>query len=100
MLTIEHLDLTSLHTLACFIGVPLCLYVMQVNGQVDRLLGYSKFASQMTRFSMALIGISLMWAAAYPSSKGGWQPWPPDVLIILAIDLALFMRSVTIAIRW
>ena len=94
-----HINLTFVHTIACFFGAGLCVYVMQMNGHVDRMLGYSKLAANLSRLSLVLLAVCLMWASAYPSATG-WQPWLPDVVIILVVDFGLFMRAITIAIRW
>lgn len=93
-----HVNLTLVHTLGCFFGAGVCVYVTQMNGHVDRLLGYSKFAAGLTRLSLVLLGLSLVWSA-YPGVERN-PPWLSDVLIVLAIDFGLFMRAVTIALRW
>lgn len=93
-----NINITLVHTIACFFGAGLCVYITQMNGHVDRILGYSKFAAGLTRVSLVLMGLSLMWAT-YPGIERT-EPWLSDDLVILALDFCLFMRAVTIALRW
>ena len=62
---LERLDLSTIHTIGCFIGVGLSLYVMQMNSHVDELLGYNKTGMFLGRASIGLIGIAMMWAARW-----------------------------------
>lgn len=95
---LDNLNWTWIHTVACFVGGGLALAVMQMNGHIDRMLDYSKLATVAGRISNGMLGIALMWAANYPYTKG-WQPWPPDVLVILTIDCCLLMRVIAIISR-
>jgi hypothetical protein len=94
----DSVDLTGVHFLACLFGVILCVYVMQL-----MMAGAIQFhddcviAYHVRRTALMLLALAMCWALTYSSNKG-WQPWPPDVLIVISIDLML-AAGVIVALR-
>ncbi len=44
------------------------------------------------------IALALLWSLAYSETKG-WQPWPPDLAIIITIIALLMVRGAAIHAR-
>ena len=84
--------------MGCFLGVILCVIVMQLIST-----GVIKFAENCPtayygrRLALLLLALSLCWAGDYSTTKG-WQPWPPDLAIVIAIDL-MMATSVLVTLR-
>lgn len=73
---------------AALFGIALCLWVMQLvfSGAVGH--ERSGVVRQVRGLALAMLAFALVWSLAY-ADDNKWQPWPPDVLIITAIDLFL-----------
>lgn len=101
-MNIEHLlegiDLTGLHTMLTVAGSLLAVYVMQLTHYEAEDFVDPWIVRKMRRFSLALIALAFLWSAAFSLSRQ-WQPWPPEILLIFAIDLALVIRMVAIWAR-
>lgn len=83
---IESFDLRVLHAILCLTGVLGCVYVMQLFG-THQIGGpsISPVLESARRVMLACIGLSFLWMLSFALDKG-WQPWPPMLLTIAAID--------------
>jgi hypothetical protein len=95
----EQVNLIPIHATACMAGCFLSLAVMQISGHHDQEFGDSRCVSYLRRFSLCSLGLTLLWAASYSATKG-WQPWLPDVAVIITIDIFLIVRTATVLVRW
>ena len=80
------------HNVFCLLGVFLCLYVMQLwsSGAIQQ---DHPVIMQCRRGAMIVLALALLWSLSYAYDKA-WDPWPADVLIVIAVDA---MLAVTIA---
>ena len=86
---VESLDLTAIYLILCIIGILLCLYVMQLFAiGVLEMIGDPPSAFWARRSGLAIVALSLCWCLFYSIQKG-WQPWPPDLLLVAGLDLLL-----------
>ena len=82
-------DLAAFHFVACLVGVIMAIYVMQLwtRGAVV-FENDCWFARHSRRFSLLILALSMLWSLAYAATKG-WEPWPPYLGMLVAIDLFL-----------
>lgn len=95
---LEGIDLNGIHLILTIFGGLLAVYVMQLThheaeDEVDPWV-----VRKFRRFSLVMLSLSMWWSAYYSLSHQ-WQPWPPEVLLVFAIDLALVIRMVAIWAR-
>ena len=95
---LESIDFIPLHFAFCLAGALLCIAVMQLSTRHGDLLGENHFQIILRRVALTGLGLALLWASSYSATKG-WQPWPPDVLIIAVLDVVLGIRMVSILLR-
>ena len=86
---LDGIDLSGVHFAACLMGALMAIYVMQLwsHGSLE-LQGDCFVAKYARRFSLLILTLSMLWSIAYSTTKG-WQPWPPDLFGLLAVDLFL-----------
>lgn len=79
--------------LLALLGIALSLWVMQLvfTGAVGH--EQNRAVRQVRAFALGLLAFSLCWSLAYADDMR-WQPWPPTVLIITAIDVFLIATVV------
>jgi hypothetical protein len=53
---------------------------------------------KIRRIALALLALSLCWSVTY-SYAHAWQPWPPELALIAAINLTLMIRIAAIWAR-
>lgn len=86
----EQIDLRSIHWIASFIGVFLCIYAMQMwstglIGDIEKCVS----VNGLRRAALWVLALAFLWSLGYADLHSTWQPWPPDLLVILAVDLFL-----------
>lgn len=95
---LEGFDLTAAHTVLALLGAFLSVYVMQLThyeAEDDVDPPALRFAR---RFALALMAWAMLWSLSYSETKN-WQPWPAQVLTIMAADAILFIRAIAIKAR-
>lgn len=96
---LESCNLVWLHSLLCLIGAVLGIIVMQMTSHLDDEVGEDPiWVIYVRRISMWLLVGSLMWCWSYALTKG-WQPWPAYVALLMALDVSLTIRALTVRIR-
>lgn len=87
---IESFDLRGLHWAVSFIGVMLCVYAMQTWGS-GVVAGDDQFTivNWMRRIALWLLALAFLWDLSYADIHSHWQPWPPDLAAIMAVDIFL-----------
>jgi hypothetical protein len=92
------IDLTGIHLILTLFGGLLAVYVMQLTHYEAEDFVDPWIVRTMRRLSLALISASMFWSAWY-SMTHQWAPWPPEVILIFAINLGLVIRMVAIWAR-
>jgi hypothetical protein len=95
---LEGIDLTALHTILTVAGALLAVYVMQLTHYEAEDMVDPWIVRKMRRLSLALIALAQLGSALYSLSHQ-WSPWPPELLLIFAVNLALVIRMVAIWAR-
>ena len=95
---LEGHDLTGLHTLAALFGVLVAIHLMQLSWHSVEDQQDAPWVRWLHRFGLAFTAMTMLWSVNYAEVKH-WQPWPADVFIIIAVDLALAIRALTLHLR-
>jgi len=95
---LESSDLTTLHTILTIAGMFLAVYVMQLTSYVNEDHRDSVTLRWGRRASLMFIALAFLWSLSYSQTKG-WQPWPPEVALILAIITMMAVRAIAIHAR-
>lgn len=87
---LERIDLRGIHWIASFVGVLLCVYAMQ-KWSDGIISGDYKFpwVNWTRRVALWMVALSLLWDMFYEGYHQAWQPWAPDLAIIIAVDIFL-----------
>ncbi len=95
---LESYDLTGLHTLAALFGVLAAIHLMQLSWHSTEDQQDPDWVRWLHRFGLAFTALTMLWSINYAEIKH-WQRWPADVFIIIAVDLALAIRALTLHLR-
>jgi predicted acyltransferase len=93
---LESLDLLPLQTVLSITGALLAIYAMQLPH--SRPYGELWPARLVRRFGVALVAGGMLWSVRYAMYQG-WQPWPPYILILIGINLALLAAIISDSTR-
>jgi hypothetical protein len=95
---LEGADLTVAHTMLALVGFFLSVYVMQLT-HWEAEDDVDPPAIRLVRRAVhAVLAWSMLWSLSYSQSKG-WQPWPAELMMMVAIDVILIIRVVAIKAR-
>jgi cell division protein FtsW (lipid II flippase) len=95
---LEGTDLRLLHTVLAMFGFFVSVYVMQ-STQWEAEDGEDPASIRfMRRIAYALLAWAFLWSVSYADTKN-WQPWPCEMMTIVAIDLILVIRALAIRAR-
>ena len=95
---LEGLDLSTLHTVLCLVGALLAVYQMQLISHEHEDHVDPKFLQWGRRISLMLLAISLLGLVLYADARQ-WQPWPPQIGLVLAVIAMLGVRILAIHAR-
>jgi len=95
---LESFDLTVIHTILTIAGMLLAIYVMQLTSYVNEDFKDPWHIRWSRRASLAFIALALLWSLSYSQTKS-WQPWPPEVALIMAIIMMMAVRAFAIHAR-
>lgn len=86
----ETMNLRGIHWGACFVGVVLCVYTMQAwSTGIIGSMSSNPIVGNIRRGALWLMALSFLWALGYAEHHPTWQPWPPDLMAIIAVDIFL-----------
>lgn len=96
---LEHCDLTFLLGVLAVIGFFLAVYVNQLTHYEAEDSSDPWWIKVVFRpLSYITLALSFLWVLSYGQAHD-WQPWPPMLMMILAIDMILFIRALAIKAR-
>lgn len=95
---LETTDLTSSHTILALFGAGLSVYVMALTSYEREDINDPVWLQWFRRLYLGMGALALLWSISYSTTKG-WQPWPPEVCLILAWISMLSGRTAAIHIR-
>jgi hypothetical protein len=88
---LEGIDLSGFHSLICIFGALLAVYVMQLTHHEEEDAADPWIIRNSSRIALTMIAIALLWSVYYSLGRN-WQPWPPQILLVMGIDFALALR--------
>jgi cell division protein FtsW (lipid II flippase) len=83
---LEHADLRTAHAIAAIGGMMLSVLSMYNINPNFRMVTHYAY-----RVGFACIALALLWIFSYAQEKN-WQPWPPQIALMAAVDYFLFVR--------
>jgi len=86
MFDTTQIDLLPVQTFLSITGALLAIYAMQLPHSLP--VGELWYARLSRRLGVALVAGGMLWSVRYAFYQG-WQPWPPYILVLLGINLAL-----------
>lgn len=95
---LEGLDLTTVHTILTIAGMFLAVYVMQLTSHVNEDHNDPLVLRWGRRASLASVALALLWSLSYSQTKG-WQPWPPELALVVSVIAILGVRAIAIHAR-
>lgn len=95
---VDGLDLRSVHAIATLLGAILPIYVAQLWGRGELTKIEPPVFMHTRRWGLIALALGNVWSLLYSDQKG-WQPWPPHLAIIIAIDVMLVSTVLSAAIR-
>ena len=95
---LDGVDIRGAHFVVCLLGSLMALYVMQLwsHGAIVAP-GECQVSYYLRRVALWIVSLAMLWSLAYQSTKG-WEPWPPDMFVLIGIDLFL-ASSIIVAVR-
>lgn len=97
-LALESVDLSSLHTSLTIVGAMLAVYVMTLTSYEHEDAKDPTWLRWARRSVLALMAWSFLWSLSYSETKN-WQPWPPELLMIVSMIGYLSVRASAIHAR-
>jgi uncharacterized membrane protein AbrB (regulator of aidB expression) len=102
MTAVDHalvgVDLNGIFAALSMIGTMLSAALMQVTWHSEGAYNDSMWLRWIRRFAIMCIGLALAWTLSYSLARE-WQPWPPMVALVLALNVNFAIRIVTIKLR-
>lgn len=95
---LEGLDLTGAHTFLALYGCFVCVYVMQLVVHEGEDRDDPWIVKNGRRFWLMMLALGFLWSISYAQGHK-WQPWPPELVILIAIDMLLTVRVLAIWAR-
>lgn len=95
---LEGRDLSTLHTALTLIGAGLAIYVMQLTSHEHEDAPDPVWVQWVRRIVLGGIAMAFLWNLNYAHTKD-WQPWPPELALMVATIGQLFVRAVAIHLR-
>ena len=97
---LESFDLRSVHLIASLLGALLCVYTMQLwstglIGDIEKCVTING----LRRLALWAMSLAFIWQVGYAEYHPAWQPWPPDLAALLAIDIFMIATSAGAYVR-
>jgi hypothetical protein len=92
---LEDWDLSLVLMTLAMLGFFLAVYVNQLTHYEAEDHNDPWFIRMMRNAAYMMLAWGFLWTLSYANAKG-WQPWPPVILIIVAVDIILFNRALAI----
>ncbi len=89
---LESFDLLPLQTVLSITGALLAIYAMQLPHAQP--FGELWPARLVRRLGVAMVAGGMLWSVRYAFYQG-WQPWPPYLLVLAGINMALLATIIT-----
>lgn len=93
---LDGVDLSAVHTILALAGALLSVYVMQLTYYEAEDSEDHWIIRLGRRFALSVLALAFLWSLTYSETRQ-WQPWPPEIVAMAAIDL---LMSVRVAAIW
>lgn len=97
-LVLEGFDLRIPFTLLVLAGVALAVFVMSLTNYEAEDMDDPAVIRLMHRVGLGVFAMALLWCLSYLYARS-WQPWPPSLAIVAAVDFMLWVRALAIKSR-
>ena len=96
---LEQIDLRMVFVGLCLFGGLICAYIMQASWQDSLLTLFEHWTVRWAyRCGMFWLVVFMLWSAEY-GYRRSWQPWPPIVGMIGALDFVMLIRAGSLFVR-
>lgn len=92
---VDSVDWSGIHTALAIYGGLATVYVMKQNRYEAEDRKDTESVRISKEVSLAAIAGAMFWCVTYGSSRD-WEPWPPEVLLILALDVMMTVRIIAV----
>lgn len=95
---LDGVDLSAIHAVASLIGMVMVVLLMQMSWHKMIAPTDPELLTHFRRVGMLGLAMTLWWSFSYSLEKG-WQPWPPHLAMVIALDLWLAVSVTSAVIR-
>lgn len=93
---LDSFDLTGIHTILALIGGLLAIFVMQQTRYEAEDRKDPAYVRTLRTISMIALSAAFFWSVTYRYTHPEWNPAPPFLLSMLALDVLLAVKSLAI----
>jgi len=97
-IALENFDLSGVHTALTLLGAALAIYVMALTGYEHEDEHDPVWLQWARRLVLVAMAWSCLWSLSFSESRN-WQPWPPDLMMLMAMIGYLGVRASAIHAR-
>lgn len=95
---LDNVDLSAAHVVLALYGGLITIYVMQKTRYEAEDQRDPKFVRDLRTIALTALSGAMFWSLTYGESRQ-WEPWVPDLLGMLAIDVLMTIRAFAIWAR-
>lgn len=95
---IDQLDLTRLHNVVAVLGVMMSIYVMMLTSYEHEDRDDPLWLQWARRLAFATVATGYLWTLSYSATRK-WEPWPPEIMLMVGILFVVVVRAVAIHLR-
>lgn len=94
----SRVDTSMIFTILCIYGGLAAIYVMQKTRYEAENQHDPKWIRVVYTISTASLAWAMFWCVTY-AYEHSWQPWPPEIFLVFALDVKLTMRLLAMRAR-
>ncbi len=96
---LDGIDLSLVHFAATLLGALMALYVAKLwsRSMIPMITPECWLAKHVGNVALFVLSLAMLWSLAYSTTKG-WHPWPPDLFVLVAIDVFL-LATIMLAVK-
>lgn len=91
------IDLSAVHGVLTFIGLFATVYVMQLS-HLSIAAQQPQWLQILSRVGLVFLAWGMLWSLSFSFQKD-WEPWPPQLLVYLAVDIIMVSRATMLRMK-